>query len=1429
MEAWETVEVLHRGTRSLLTRVRRSPDGASFVLKQSLAPAPRDAVEREEQVLSVVLGCEGVIRSFGLASWRGEPALVLESFEGESLERRLLRGRLLPTNALGLALSVLSALGKLHARGIVHGDLRPENVLIASDGSSRLIDFGSALPIGSELAQAARLDGTLRALAYAAPEQLALAPQRIDRRTDYYRFGALLYELLTGRPPFADTELDELMASHAVRMPRAPRELVPELSPALERVLLKLLEKDPHARYQSEARLRDALACCREAARQKDLGFDGLSTEAEAPTFALSTRLFGRDAALVRLERVLDGALHGRPALVALEGPSGIGKTALGKELGRRVTARGGLVLHAELTPHDAADPGAWLERVLGALGDQLGLLPSGQLRALYEALEQRCPGAAGVLVGASAALAVALPGAVPAEPRDGALDPAARGLGELLALLAEQGLSTCLFIDELGFVPGSAWRALRSLLAAAERTGIALVTATTSDDEDALARARSLVAELTAQGYTLAGEQLGPVTRTDLRKLLGASLSQRGPDLDTLEELLWKWSQGSPLLARTLLEAMAQRCVAFDQHGRPFVELGRARSLLAESSLEALLGQRFRALPADTRYALGLAACLGHSFELGVLAAAIGGDIHACLAPATAAGLVVSEPSRPGTGPSHARFVHERVRLIACEGVTADELAARHLALARVFVQRLELAHDRRALPSALLAALLAAVEHLHHARGLLGPDELAEQATLELRAVREATRAGYGDLALRVAQRAVAALPEAAWETGGARVRGVLLAQADAALAWGDVPTATATLDALRPYAVEPRELADVLTLEGRIHDAELCAGKAREAYLQALSVLRAPLAERPSERDVRAERERTSAALKAVPDAGVLALGEAREERVRHELALLGRLVLAAAPAEHALMAVAAGRIVRHALRHGHAPESALGFAHHAALCAAEGELEQATRYGRLALELAQRFGSAQVLAHVQWLVVVRVLSRTQSYRRLVPQLVGAQKAARAAGDAPTLCRAAVAASVAALWAGEPLPMLADSLAEQRTLARGLGDPATAHVLDGLSALVHTLRTPGAAAVPLEHERIAQLRATGQGSALSHDAAFRALAAIVARAPSAALAALAEDPGAHHDAGVWVVPSLVLDAVARLLALPALPHAQRSQERQQVAATLTRLEAARALAPDEVEHRLRLVQALEAASAAQPKRASQLFAEAVELASRAAPAWEALAAEQAARHALAQGERGEASVLLLRAAKAYGAWGAGPKADALSRELSELSSPAATPGPELLDAGALRQVLAAARTIAGPLAEGDGLARILSALLAISGAERGQLLTPRGDSFQVEVCQGELEADRALLARVAEAGGDELSADALYVAFADGANTLLIVCLAQPAHGFAPSARAMLRELAPHVLSALSNTRLVAGLERALGERARTTPPSARSEQG
>jgi serine/threonine-protein kinase len=194
-----------------------------------------------------------VCRVYDIAEVDGEHFLSMEYVDGEDLASLLKRiGRLPPDKALDLARQLCAGLAAAHDRGILHRDLKPANVMVDGRGRARIMDFGLAVAGGE-----AGADESSGTPAYMAPEQFAGKPATV--RSDLYALGLVLYELSTGRRAFDAVTIAAYRKKHAEETPTRPSAVLPDFDPAVERVILRCIEKDPAQRPSSAAKVAAAL------------------------------------------------------------------------------------------------------------------------------------------------------------------------------------------------------------------------------------------------------------------------------------------------------------------------------------------------------------------------------------------------------------------------------------------------------------------------------------------------------------------------------------------------------------------------------------------------------------------------------------------------------------------------------------------------------------------------------------------------------------------------------------------------------------------------------------------------------------------------------------------------------------------------------------------------------------------------------------------------------------------------------------------------------------------------------------------------------------------------------------------------------------------------------------------------------------------
>jgi len=258
---YDILEMIGRGGMGVVYKARQLGLNRLVALKMVLAGASASSLElarfRAEAQSVAQLQHPNIVQIFDVGEQGGCPYLALEFVESGSLAEQLDGTPMAPRQAAELVLSLARAVHHAHERGIVHRDLKPANVLIQADGTPKITDFGLAKRTESTVAHT-QTGAILGSPSYMAPEQ-ATGAAEISPATDVYALGAILYELLTGRPPFKAPSIMETIEQVREHNAVPPRLLQPKIPRDLEIICLKCLEKNPQQRYTSAALLADDL------------------------------------------------------------------------------------------------------------------------------------------------------------------------------------------------------------------------------------------------------------------------------------------------------------------------------------------------------------------------------------------------------------------------------------------------------------------------------------------------------------------------------------------------------------------------------------------------------------------------------------------------------------------------------------------------------------------------------------------------------------------------------------------------------------------------------------------------------------------------------------------------------------------------------------------------------------------------------------------------------------------------------------------------------------------------------------------------------------------------------------------------------------------------------------------------------------------
>src|SRR2546423_4754320 len=343
--------VVYRASDPLLNR-----DVAIKLIPPTLLnPDTEQRFQREAQLVAQ-MDYPAVVPIFDFGKHEGSLFFVMPVIEGTNLRWFQRDGTLTLGEVIDIGIQVAEALEYSHSRGVTHRDIKPENIMVVREDGARLrvriMDFGLARGAAeSRITKTGTIAGTL---SYMSPEQVAGGA--IDHRTDIYSLGTVLYECLTGEPPFSG-ELQSILYRIVHEIPQPPRAMGSDINEDLEQVILSCIVKEPGKRPQRASEVADSLRRSQTRLHQSDLGKSVVMTKTMMmPRVALSP-FIGRATEQAELQKRLNAAISGECQFIIVSGEPGVGKTRLLDELESLARARKLLVLHGRSIEQDGAFP----------------------------------------------------------------------------------------------------------------------------------------------------------------------------------------------------------------------------------------------------------------------------------------------------------------------------------------------------------------------------------------------------------------------------------------------------------------------------------------------------------------------------------------------------------------------------------------------------------------------------------------------------------------------------------------------------------------------------------------------------------------------------------------------------------------------------------------------------------------------------------------------------------------------------------------------------------------------------------------------------------------------------------------------------------------------------------------------------------------
>lgn len=1296
----------------------RTADGAPVLLKGGVVNCDDTTMGNDladEFELLERAGGQGAARPLDLVLLGPRTVLVMDDDGSRPLRWRL--GSPTPLEQFFcIASGIARAVDALHRRGIAHLGLTPDAVLVADDGTARLINFEHASSVGRRDQSPVPLRGLTGDLRYLAPEQTGRMLVEVDHRADLYSVGVLLYELLTGVRPFDADEPLELVHAHLAVTPTPVTELRPDVPDGLALVIERLLAKSASQRYRSAAGLANDLdQLAHPDGHAFVLGSRDLGTGLQ-----FSDRLFGRDDELGQLLDGFTRACDGVPTLVLVAGDSGSGKSRLVQGLGPLVNERGARWAEGKFEELRRDEPYLALTSVFGQLVEQALMESDERVEALRDHLNAALAGNGALLTRLVPSL-TALLGDQPDVPDlpAGAADTRFRlTMLSFVEAWARADRPTVVFLDDLQWADAATLDLCRTLLGATEAR-ILVIGAYRANEVGPghlLDRLRD-APDYIDQTITI---ELGGLDLDAATELIAESLFPGGPplgvDVGALAARVHSKSAGNAFFLRQLMSELVDTgALGCDADGLWRWDDAELEQWRPTDNVAELMSKRIRREIPGAADTLAWAACLGHEFDLEVIAEASGRPLQQVAADITTAAQEQFVRVRREQTRELFRFEHDRIQEAAYRSLDDDEQRARHLALGRVLRDG---AGDDE-------SVLTAATDQLDAAAELVtDPDERRELMELNHRAGRRALASSSPHIARTYFERAMTMRgvgPEVgwagpAWDDDDGTMMALATDTAKALWLSGAFDELIALSDQMIARARRPLDVVAVYDLLIQHLTNSTRHSEAMEVGRRILGELGEPIPAEPSQARVVAAMVQMRLRLGRRGPDEVRALPAMTDELSRAKMLLLNSLMNPAYFADANAMAVMIFRMCELSLAHGNAPESAFAWNNYGfVLCHIRGRYDEGHRFGEMAMAMVDEPEARGIRSRVQFTFTSMIDHWQEPLRQTYPGYRRAFTSGIEQGDLTYAALSRQMEALALLAGGEPLAevraAIADALAWMVQQQQRQTEAMVAlylQVVDNLQELGHsTVELAGP--VWSAAEREAELRAGNDLTALAaRDVAELWLAVLAADHDRSRAVAERIRAGSSIDAlqgTVWIPMYHFLAGLAAVA--PGCPPERRRARRH-----LKKLTTWSRHAPQASDHR-RL--ALEAAIAQRRGPVTTTIARYEEAASAAAASGASLGdlgliCELAAIACDDADLPTAADAWRRRAHGAYARWGATTKVPA---------SPSDGEG----DSGSIdmRALLHLAQAVGSELRLDDLVRRVLTIALEVGGARSGHLIVP------------------------------------------------------------------------------------------------------------
>lgn len=708
------IKKLYENPKSVIFLATKESDQKKIVIKALKSQDPKHAafLKHEYSILHRINHQPYSPEVFQLNLQIFPYFISMEYYEGSNLESQLSETEtfnLISTLRIGMALA--DALGFIHSKGIIHKDINPQNILVnPSQTNIKIIDFGNSTLLNNEYQEVIYPEALEGSIAYISPEQTGRMNRTIDYRTDIYSAGVLLYEMLTGQPPFKSEDLMDLVYMHLANPVTPINEMKQEIPQTVSAIVLKCLEKEPEKRYFSAYGLKNDLSeCLSQLYEQKTIHNFLPGYRDSYERFQIPQKLYGREYEIGVLLEEFEKIVH-QTSILFVSGFAGIGKSSLVLELQKPIAKKKGYFIKGKFEQFKKDVP---LNGFIQAFQNLVHQLLTENIRQLefWKFQILKMIGDNGQILIEMIPELEQIIGPQPLVSKVEFYESENRFYHVFLNFIKvflTPDHPLVLFLDDLQWADYSSLKLLFVLSTEPNFKNLYIIGAFRSNEIENNQLFFETINKINKEGKEIETLEIGPLSYDAINEFIEDLLHTRDNSTQELTKVIYDKTRGNPFFLNHFLNDLYnQKLLTFNSYSQKWnYELPIIDALNVDDNVSILIEKEMLKSSLQTQETLKIASAIGNIFDINTLSLvtemdtenlakclweALQSEFIMALQPTYSLEIICSAQSIPDQDVLRYKFQHDRVQQAAYNLIPENQKDDLHLKIGKILLTQLD------------------------------------------------------------------------------------------------------------------------------------------------------------------------------------------------------------------------------------------------------------------------------------------------------------------------------------------------------------------------------------------------------------------------------------------------------------------------------------------------------------------------------------------------------------------------------------------------------------------------------------------------------------------------------------------------------------------------------------------------------------------